>query len=327
MPASAVHIAGIGLSSSTGLDINKLAISAGTKALLDAGITYAKVESSVACFLDEPHTRIARSLFKIFGRQKASVSEIDGHSALSTAVQCVSSGQTDCALLVGVDVVAAVGIVLVSERFVTSHAYLKDSAVCIRACVRTPVEDPRLAVQEALRKASLEMKDIHMVETQGTAALSEVKLELRSREESSNIADKSSAGQGPFEGSGVTGWVGLCRLGKHNFAATLKPREPDAHLQNCMQYISQPDEPGATVLILCRSDGQKAPAYASIKHLRDGRERLGYNPVEEMREIDREDLEAIGTREGDRMLVGGAEATDRTKLASRGGDRAALARL
>lgn len=104
-------------------------------------------------------------------------------------------------------------------------------------------------------------------------------------------------------------------------------QEPDAHLQNCMQYTSKADEPGATVLILCRSDGQKAPAYASIKHLRDGRERLGYNPVEEMREIAREDLEAVRTREGDRMLVGDTDASDRARLASRGGDRAALARL
>lgn len=103
MPTSAVHIAGIGLSPSTKSNLDNLAISAGTKALLDAGITYGKVELAVACFLNEPDVRIPRSCFKAFGRQKACVSEIDGHSALFTAVQCVRSGQTDCALLVGVD--------------------------------------------------------------------------------------------------------------------------------------------------------------------------------------------------------------------------------
>lgn len=103
MPASAVHIAGIGLSLSTKSDIDNLAISAGTKALLDAGITYGKVELGVACFLNEPNIRIPRSCFKAFGRQKACLSEIDGHSALFTEVQCIRSGQTDCALLVGVD--------------------------------------------------------------------------------------------------------------------------------------------------------------------------------------------------------------------------------
>lgn len=94
-----------------------------------------------------------------------------------------------------------------------------------------------------------------------------------------------------------------------------------------MQYISKPEEAGATVLILCRSDGKPAPTYADVKHLRDGRERLGYNPAEEMQEIVREDLEAVRSREGDRMLMSGVEDGERLRLGSRGGDRAALARL
>lgn len=107
MQASAAYIAGVGLSSSTDLDIDHLGISAATKALLDAGVTYAKVELSISCFLDEPRLRIPRSCFKAFGRRKGTVSEIDGHSALSTAIQCVRSGQTDCALLVGIDSVSS----------------------------------------------------------------------------------------------------------------------------------------------------------------------------------------------------------------------------
>lgn len=106
MPAPAVYIAGIGLSSSMTSDLNSLAVSAATKALLDSGITYAKVELSIACFLDDSDTRIPRTCFKAFGRQRASLSEIDIHSALSTAVQCVQSGQTNCALLVGADSVS-----------------------------------------------------------------------------------------------------------------------------------------------------------------------------------------------------------------------------
>lgn len=41
--------------------------------------------------------------------------------------------------------VVAVAIVLVSTRFLTSHAYLKDSAVCIQACAqadRVPLQSP-----------------------------------------------------------------------------------------------------------------------------------------------------------------------------------------
>lgn len=94
-----------------------------------------------------------------------------------------------------------------------------------------------------------------------------------------------------------------------------------------MQCISRPDEADAAVLVLCRADGRSAPAYTDVKYLRDGRERLGHNPAEEMREIDKEDLEAVRTREGDRMLKSGAEEGGRMRIGSRGGDRAALARL
>lgn len=99
-------------------------------------------------------------------------------------------------------------------------------------------------------------------------------------------------------------------------------------MKNSMQCISRADESCAAVLILSRSDGKFAPSYKEIEHLRDGRERLQYNPAEGLREIDQEDLEAVRTREGDRMPIGGDEGTGNVKrLASRGGDRASLARL
>ena len=59
-----------------------------------------------------------------------------------------------------------------------------------------------------------------------------------------------------------------------------------------------------------------------MKHVRDGRERLGYNPAVEMRGITREDLDAVRAR---------ADSTSddvrHLKLPIKGGDRAALARL
>lgn len=63
------------------------------------------------------------------------------------------------------------------------------------------------------------------------------------------------------------------------------------------------------------------------EHLRDGRERLGYNPAEKEQDIASEDLEAVRTRAGDRRVEASAEEVQRIPLSSIGGDRAVLARL
>ena len=60
-----------------------------------------------------------------------------------------------------------------------------------------------------------------------------------------------------------------------------------------------------------------------IKHLRDGRERLGYNPAQESKEISVEDWIAVKAR--DNFVP---ESTrSQLELPVKGGDRAALARL
>ena len=76
-------------------------------------------------------------------------------------------------------------------------------------------------------------------------------------------------------------------------------------------------------MILSRSDGRPAPAWDDIKYVRDGRERLGYNPAIESRVIAIEDLEAVRAR----SEFTSDEAVVRLRLPVKGGDRAALARL
>jgi hypothetical protein len=76
-------------------------------------------------------------------------------------------------------------------------------------------------------------------------------------------------------------------------------------------------------VILCRSDGHPAPKHKDIQFLRDGRERLGYNPAHETKEIGWR-LDGVKSREGDRMPISGA---GELQLSRRSGDRAALARL
>jgi hypothetical protein len=76
--------------------------------------------------------------------------------------------------------------------------------------------------------------------------------------------------------------------------------------------------------VLSRSDEQPAPKYQDIQHLRDGRERLGYNPAKEAIQEIGWRMEGVMSREGDRMpTAGGGEL----QISRRGGDRAALARL
>jgi hypothetical protein len=76
-------------------------------------------------------------------------------------------------------------------------------------------------------------------------------------------------------------------------------------------------------VLLSRSDGQSAPKYQDIQNLRDGRERLGYNPAQEAIQEVGWRMEGVMSREGDRLPIGGGEL----QLNRRGGDRAALARL
>lgn len=77
------------------------------------------------------------------------------------------------------------------------------------------------------------------------------------------------------------------------------------------------------MLILTRSDGQPAPAWEDVKNVREGRERLGYNPAVEARDITSEDVEAVRARRGYVQ----DDVVKRLRLPDKGGDRAALARL
>jgi 3-oxoacyl-[acyl-carrier-protein] synthase III len=108
MPASSAHLAGVGVSAGKDADLETLAASAGTKALLDAGVTYSDVDHGLACFLDE-RARIPRSVFTTYGTEGAPVSEIDNHSGLLTAVQSVRGGHANCVLVIAIDRVSIAG--------------------------------------------------------------------------------------------------------------------------------------------------------------------------------------------------------------------------
>lgn len=93
-------------------------------------------------------------------------------------------------------------------------------------------------------------------------------------------------------------------------------------IRNCLQHTASSDGTDA-VVILSRSDGRPAPTWDEIVNVREGRERLGYNPAVEIRDISKEDLYAVQARRGDRL----GQDVVRSRLRVKGGDRAALARL
>lgn len=77
------------------------------------------------------------------------------------------------------------------------------------------------------------------------------------------------------------------------------------------------------MVILERSDGRVALQWDEVKDVRDGRERLGYNPAVEERSISHEDLEAVRARKE----YTNEDGVKRLGLSAKGGDRAALSRL
>lgn len=104
MRISRAHIAGVGVAEAADATLLEPAIAAGTRALLDAGVTYSDLEQSIACFQDE--LRIPRQCFDAFGMEGAPCHEMSNSSGLFTAVQCIRSRQSNCVLVIGLDTVS-----------------------------------------------------------------------------------------------------------------------------------------------------------------------------------------------------------------------------
>lgn len=115
--SNSVYIAGVGIThpkngSQSTSSLNDTILSAGTKALLDAGVTYNDVKASIACFLDRNLT-IGRNSFETFGRTGTPVYKVDNYSGLHVASQFVRSGTADCVMVIGFDQVG--GLVLLEQ--------------------------------------------------------------------------------------------------------------------------------------------------------------------------------------------------------------------
>lgn len=106
--------------------------------------------------------------------------------------------------------IATVAVILVSDRFLVSHAFLKDSAVRIRACALTAIgRDIRSSVDIALQQAGVRAGEIQLVEAQGPTPTADRNGLLRSI----NI-EETSRPLKPLKDYGATGLAGLCGIGE-----------------------------------------------------------------------------------------------------------------
>lgn len=111
--------------------------------------------------------------------------------------------------------IAAIAVVLVNDRFLTSHAYLRDSAICVRAChLAAAGKDPRGPVINALRQADLKAEEVQLVELQGTISTPSKGQELLSNGDFKEDAI-SAPELAPLVGFGTTGLTSLCEIGKY----------------------------------------------------------------------------------------------------------------
>lgn len=106
MASPPVYVAGVGISHLKGRvsdsNVEELAISAGTKALLDAGITYGEVKNSIACFLGDD-LKASKRVFQSFGKTGSPIAKVECHSGLFVGSQAIRSGNSDCVLVIGFD--------------------------------------------------------------------------------------------------------------------------------------------------------------------------------------------------------------------------------
>ena len=110
MPDPPVYLVGIGISPwswprtslpsmKTKGAVHQLAISAGTKALLDAGVSYDNVDHALAC----GDLRGDNDVFYTFGKTGIPIHAVDNDSGLYAAIHFIKTGNAHCVLVIGLD--------------------------------------------------------------------------------------------------------------------------------------------------------------------------------------------------------------------------------
>ncbi|KAI3198393.1 hypothetical protein CBS147311_6419 [Penicillium roqueforti] len=259
-------------------------------------------------------------------RQSVTTKEVSSSPQVSgsiTRLQCCPSST------------GAAATVLVSERFLQAHPYLKGSAIAIRGqALATDSRDlyepasaieligsnmTRRAAQNAFKQASLSPKDIQVIELHDCFTTNEMcaieDLGLAPHGEGWKLVADGGITYDQSSKTKITspGWIinpsgGLISKG-HPLGATglAQTAELVWHLRGwasnrcvpqtkyCLQHNMGLG--GATVVtVLGRADDKVAPLSSEIQDQVDGRRRLGYNPALEARGVNKQDIEAVKSR-------------------------------
>lgn len=107
--------------------------------------------------------------------------------------------------------IATIAVILVSDRFLVSHAFLKDSAVHVKACTLAAAagKEIRPSVDAALRQVRLDAGDIQLMEVQGSTSTADKNELLRG----SNVK-QTSWQLAAVKGFSTTGLASLCEIGE-----------------------------------------------------------------------------------------------------------------
>lgn len=106
--------------------------------------------------------------------------------------------------------IATIAVVLVSDKFLVSHAFLKDSAVQMKACTLAAAgQDIRSSVDAALQRAGVEAGEIQLVETQGSIPTADKNGILRG----TNV-EQTSRPLAPLKDFSTTGLASLTGIGE-----------------------------------------------------------------------------------------------------------------
>jgi hypothetical protein len=102
-----------------------------------------------------------------------------------------------------------VAIVLVSDRFLVSHAYLQDSAIHVKACnIAAPGIASQQSIDSALRQAGLDAREIQIVKVRGPAPSKKTEM-MRSAHLKGTLSTL-----GPVKDFDTSGLAGLCGISK-----------------------------------------------------------------------------------------------------------------
>jgi hypothetical protein len=122
-----------------------------------------------------------------------------------------------CSKRININQIVIIAVILVSDRFLVSHAFMKDSAVHVMACTLAAAgKGFRPSVDAALKQAGVEAGNMQLMEVQGSISTADKNGLLRD----SNVK-QTSWQLAAVKDFSTTGLASLCGIGELQTRMTL----------------------------------------------------------------------------------------------------------